>query len=109
MSNFYREKRTEMGSKKRTLETLEQVKTFFEKLKTDVTSVIFIEEKINNRLLKKLKRSTYLEDKKLADLISAAENFDSVNKNNSKTFPTRLHYVEKREIDRSTLYNVPFN
>ena len=56
-------------------------------------------------MLKKLKKLSYLEDKELADL-SAAENFDSINKNDSKTLPIRLDYVEKREIDRSTLYRV---
>ena len=86
-----------MESKKR---TLEQAKTIFEKLKTDVNSVVFTEEKINNRLLKKLK------DKKLADLISVAENFHLINKIASKTLPIRLDYVEKREIDRSTLYSI---
>ena len=81
-----------MESKKR---TLEQAKTFFEKLKMGVNSVIFTEENINNRLSKKLKKSSYLEDKKLADLISTAENSDSINKNDSKTLPIRLDYVEK--------------
>ena len=57
-------------------------------------------------MLKKLKKLSYLEDKKLANLISAAENFDSVNKNGSKTLSIRLDHVEKLEIDRSTLYSV---
>ena len=56
-------------------------------------------------MLKKLKNLSYLEDKKLADLISRAENFDSINKNDLKTLLIRLDYVEKREIDRSTLYS----
>ena len=81
-------------------------KNFFEKLKTDVNSVMFTEEKIDNRLLKKLKKLSFLEDKKLADLISAAENFDLITKSDSKTLPRRLDYVEKRQIDRSTLHSV---
>ena len=48
---------------------------------------------------------SFLEDKKLADLISAAENFDLINKSDSKTLPRRLDYVEKGEIDRSTLHS----
>ena len=90
---------------------LRQARTVFEKLKTGVNSVIFTEEKIDNRLLKKLKKSSSLEHEKLADLISAAANFDSINKNDSKTLPIRSDYVEKRKIDRSTLYSVdrPFN
>ena len=75
--------------------TIKQVNKIFEKLKTDVNSEIFTEKKINNRLLKKLEKSSCLEDKKLVDLISMAENFDSINKNDLKTLPIRLDYVEK--------------
>ena len=85
---------------------IKQVNKIFGKLKTDVNSEIFTEKKINNRLLKKLEKLSCLEDKKLVDLISMAENFDSINKNDLKTLPIRLDYVEKREIDRSTLYSV---
>ena len=49
---------------------------------------------------------SFLEDKKLADLISAAENFDLINKSDPKALPRRLDYVEKGEIDRSTLHSV---
>ena len=36
----------------------------------------------------------------LLKLIGSVERFD-----NEERVPTRLHYVEKREIDRSTLYS----
>ena len=42
--------------------TLQEAKKIFEKLKTDPKSVLFSEEKIDKRLLKKLKRLSYSKD-----------------------------------------------
>ena len=50
---------------------INEVKAIFEKLKADVNSVLFTEEKINNNLFKRLKTSSYAEDKKLVNLILA--------------------------------------
>ena len=81
---------------------LQKAKILFKKLKTDPASVIFSEELLDNRLLKKLKKSRYEVDKQLLKLINLAD---------SKTFlgddkaPTRADYAEKREIERSTLYS----
>ena len=72
--------------------------------------MLFSEEKLNLKLFKKLKKSTYVNDKKLLKLINVAENtIEEFNKNDNK-IPIRLDYVENRKIDRSTLYsfNVPF-
>ena len=41
---------------------LKEERTIFNSLKTDPNSVLFSEEKIDNRLLKKLKKSKYLKD-----------------------------------------------
>ena len=76
------------------------MKTLFNNLKTDPASVIFAEELLDNRLLKKLKKSKYDVDKQLLKLVNLAD---------SKTFLddgkalTKADYVEKREIHRSTL------
>ena len=78
---------------------INEVKAIFEKLKADVNSVLFTEEKINNNLFKRLKTSSYAEDKKLVNLILALENFDDLNRKELKTLPIRLDYVEKQEID----------
>ena len=43
-------------------EVLKEERTIFNSLKTDPNSVLFSEEKIDNRLLKKLKKSKYLKD-----------------------------------------------
>ena len=51
-----------------------EAKKTFEKLKTGENSLLFVEEKINNNLLKKLKKSKHSSDKKLLKLTSSAEN-----------------------------------
>ena len=48
---------------------MKEAKKIFEKQKTDVNSVLFAKEKINNNSLKRLKKSLYAEDKKLLNLI----------------------------------------
>ena len=62
IGDIYRKKRTEKWNIKNNL--LTEAKATFEKLKTDEKSVLFAEEKINNNLLKKLKKSKYSNDKK---------------------------------------------
>ena len=72
--------------------------------------MLFSEETLSLKLSKNLKRSTYVNDKKLLKLINVSENsIEGFNKNDNK-ISIRLEYVEKREIDRSTLYslNSPF-
>ena len=81
---------------------LEEAKTIFNSLKTDPNSVLFSEEKTDNRLLRKLKKSKYLKDSQLLKLVLLADNKYFLN--NDKT-PTRADYIEKREIDRSTMYS----
>ena len=76
-------------------------KSTFDKLKTDPSSAAFAEEILDKKLLIKLKKSKYVEDKKFFKLVNLLENNvifepDSV---------TRTDYVEKREIDHSTLYS----
>ena len=73
---------------------MKEAKIIFVKLKTDVNSVLFTEERINN-VFKRLKKSSYAENKKLANFILALENFDDLNRKESKTLPIRLDYIEK--------------
>ena len=71
----------------------------------------FSEEKLNNRLLKKFKKSSYSKDKLLLKLINLTENdIGQINKTKEDEIPTRADYAEKREIGRSKLYsfNGPF-
>ena len=91
---------------------LQEAKIIFESLKTDEKSVLFSEEKLNLKLFKKLKKSINVNDKKLLKLINVAENSTEEFNKNDNQIPIRLDYVEKREIDRSTLYSLngpPFN
>ena len=81
---------------------LKEARTVFNSLKIDPSSVLFSEERIDNRLLKKLKKSKYLKDTQLLKLTNSADNKDFLV--DDKT-PTRTDYVEKGEIDRSTLYS----
>ena len=88
------------------LKALQETKNIFENLKTDTKSILFSEEKLDMRLLEKLKKSSYSKGKLLLELINLIENYiDQINKTKEEQIPTRLHYVEKRQIDRSPLYN----
>ena len=81
---------------------LQKARTIFNSLKTDPYSVLFSEEKIDNRLLKKLKKSKYVKDSELLKLINLG---DDKNFLDDGKVPNRADYIEKREIDRSTLYS----
>ena len=80
---------------------LQKVKNIFSGLKTDLNSVLFSEEKIDSILLKKIKKSRYDKDSFLLKLIYLVDN----KLNDEEKVPTRVDYIEKREIDRSALYS----
>ena len=52
---------------------LKETKNMFEKLKIDLKSFLFSEEKIYKQLLKKLKKSSYSKNNLLLRLINLAE------------------------------------
>ena len=84
-----------------------KAKKTFQKLKLDPSSAAFAEEILDKKLLLKLKKSKYATDKNFFNVVNLLDNnviFDSIDKVN------RTDYVEKREIDHSTLYsfNGPF-
>ena len=84
--------------------TLKIAKENFLKLKTDPASVAFAEETLNKKLLFKLKKSKYVKDItffKIVNLLSENDAILELDSGNVK----RTDYVEKREIDRSTLYS----
>ena len=70
-------------------------------LKTDAHSVLFSDEKIDNRLIKKLRKSKYAKDSLLLKLIRLVEQ----STDDEEKIPTRVDYVKKREIDLATLYS----
>ena len=74
----------------------------FNKLKIDPSSAAFGAEILDKKLLLKRKKSKYVEDKKLFNLVNLLD------KKNVIFEPERVKrtdYVEKREIDHSTLYS----
>ena len=78
-----------------------KARSIFNKLKTDPSGVAFAEEILDKKLLLKLKKSKYVEDKKFFKLVNLLENiviFEPVT-------VKRTDYVEKRQIDHSTLYS----
>ena len=80
---------------------LQKAKNIFTSLKTDPNCVLFSEEKIDSRLLKKLNKSKYTTDSLLLKLFCLDDN----KLHDEEKLPTRVDHVEKREIDRSTLYS----
>ena len=81
---------------------LQKARTLFNRLKIDLISVLFSEELLDKRPLKKLKKSKYAKDTELLKLTNLAHNKNFLDDNK---FLTRTDYEEKREIDRSTLYS----
>ena len=77
------------------------VRSTFDKLKTDPSSAAFAEEIFDKKLLLKLKKSKYAEDKKFFKLVNLLENSAIFERDSVK----RTDYVEKRETDHSTLYS----
>ena len=84
----------------------ETKKTIFNELTTDAKSVLSLRDELNTKLLKKLKKSPYTKDKQLLKLIDLREK--KKKKINDDKVPIMLDYVEKREIDRSTVYSFDF-
>ena len=80
---------------------LKIAKSTFDKLKIDPSSAAFAEEILDKKLLLKLQKSKYAEDKKIFKLVNLLENNIIFEPDNV----TRTDYVEKREIEHSTLYS----
>ena len=78
------------------------VKNAFEKLKLDPSSAAFAEEMLDKKLLLKFKKSKYAADKNFFKLVNLLENDNVIFDTDSAK---RTDYVEKREIDHSTLYS----
>ena len=81
----------------------------------DSKSVVFIQEQLNDKLLKKLKNSKYEKDKDFVNRFNLLEdktNDFNNNKNDIYSVPIKAEYVKKiDDIDRSTLYSIhaPFD
>ena len=69
-----------------------KAKIVFSSLKTDPNSVLFSEEKIDTRLLQKLKESKYAKDSPLFKVIYLVDN----KLEDEEKVPTRIYYDEKK-------------
>ena len=84
---------------------LQETKNIFEQIKTDEKSLLFSEEKLNIKLLKKVKRLKCSHDKNLLNLINLAENnIEPFYENNENIVPNRLDYVKKKENEIDLRY-----
>ena len=89
---------------------MDKVKQFFNKLQVASKSIVFIQEQLNDKLLKKLKNSKYKKDKEFVNRFNSLEDrktdFNN-NKNDVYSVPIKAEYVQKGDdIDHSTLYNI---
>ena len=75
----------------------------FNKLKVDPSRVSFAEELLDKKLRLKLKKSKYEDDKQFFKTVNLLDNKSSVNFEPENVRIT--DFVEKREIDHSTLYS----
>ena len=83
---------------------LKIARTIFNRLKTDPSSLVFAEELLDKKLLIKLKKSKYTKDKNFFKLLNLLDN-NNVDFRSEDGTEERTDYVEKREIDHSTLYS----
>ena len=72
---------------------MSNLKKLFKNLQADSKSILFIEEKINYRLLKKLTKSMSETDKKFVNLFNSHVDFLDDEK---KTAPIKTTFVEKK-------------
>ena len=82
---------------------MKDAKKVFKQLKVDRRSVTFAENLFNKRLLVRLKKSKYPKDKLFFKIVNNLDREKSVIFNPETV--NRTDYVEKRDIDRSTLYS----
>ena len=74
---------------------MSNLKKLFKNLQADSKSILFIEEKINYRLLKKLTKSMSETDKKFVNLFNSHVDFLDDEK---KTAPIKTTFVEKKKV-----------
>ena len=87
---------------KNSMAEFKKAKNEFEKLKIDPSSAAFAEEILDKKLLVKLKKSKYVADRNFFSLVNLLENNNVISDSDNVN---RTDYVEKREIDHSTLYS----
>ena len=86
---------------------MEKIKKIFNKLQIDSKSVLFTQEKLNEKLLKKVNKSKYEKDKQFVNIFNSIDKKNVFDKKvNDYSIPIKAEYVRKsNDIDRSTLFS----
>ena len=77
---------------------MDKIKKLFNKLLIDSKSVLFTIEQLNEKVLKKVKKSLYVKEKKFFNLFSLLENKDDFDKDIKFLFPLRLPMLKREMI-----------
>ena len=92
---------------------MDKLKKLFNSLKIDSKSELFTEEKLNDKLLKRLKKSIYKKDKEFVKDFNLLENKEDLFKQkDGYSIPIKAEFIEKSDdIDRSILFSLqaPFD
>ena len=84
---------------------MEKIKKLFSKLQIDSKSVLFMQEQLNEKLLKKLNKSIYEKDKEFLNIFNSIDRKNVFDKKDY-SIPLKAEYVQKSDdIDRSTLFS----
>ena len=84
---------------------MEKVKRLFNKLQTDSKSILFTQEQLNEKLLKKLYKSKYEKDKEFANIFNLLDDKNVFDKKDY-SIPIKAEYIQKSDdIDRSNLFS----
>ena len=74
---------------------MDKIKTLFNKLQIDSRSVLLTIKQLNEKVLKKLKKPSYVKDKEFFNLFSLLENKDDSGKDKKVSLPIKATYVGK--------------
>ena len=91
---------------------MDKVKKLFNMLQLDSKSVLFFQEEINDKLLKKLKKSRYEKYKEFVNSFNYLLGNKADLKRDEYSIPIKAEFVSKSDdIDRSTLLSIqaPFD
>ena len=86
---------------------MEKLKKLFNKLQLDSKSALFTIEQLNEKTLKKLKKSSYVKDKEFVNIFNFLDkNVDFKTETKGSNVPLKAEYLKNDDdIDRTTLYS----
>ena len=75
---------------------MDELKKLFNRLQTDSKSVLFTQDQLNDKLLKKLNNSKYKKDKEFVNRFNLLVDKKTGFKNNVYSVPIKAEYVKKK-------------